>query len=47
MTCASCGELFDIKNASFNFDITNKERQKKEIACPKCGSTDISPFIQE
>ncbi|MEX2683441.1 MAG: hypothetical protein Q6373_017830 [Candidatus Sigynarchaeota archaeon] len=41
--CASCGHVFEIGEAHFNFDLSSSSNGKSEMRCPKCKGDDIVP----
>ncbi len=41
--CNSCGHVFEIGEANFNFDLSPSSTGKSEMRCPKCKGDDIVP----
>lgn len=41
--CESCGTVFEIGDAHFNFDLSSSSKGTSEMRCPKCKSNDIVP----
>nr|MDO8119408.1 hypothetical protein [Candidatus Sigynarchaeota archaeon] len=46
LKCLACGHEFEIKQATFTFDLSSKGDGTKEMNCPSCNSTDIVPVFE-